>query len=363
MRPLVFAILCAAPLWAAGTLDIYFIDVEAGSATLVVSPGGQSMLIDTGVPAMARRDLAAISDAGLKSLDYLLITHFHLDHFGAVPAVANAVKIATFVDHGDCVEAHRSEEWKKAHVLRFSDEMYDGYLKAREGSEHLVAVAGETIPFRGAKVTVLTAAGKQIAKPMQGAGAANPYCSDSPLRNEAENEDSQSVGTIFEYGKFRFMFLGDLTWNNSVRLVCPVNKIGPLDVFETTHHAMNVEKEHGGEVISSYDACSKAEVWGLGPRVAVLNYGPHFHRSDYFGWWGGPEGWDRVRSAPGLVDAWQMHYQPEGGKEHNVADEFIANLTPQNCAGHWLKLSAAEDGSFAITNSRTGVTKKYRARQ
>ncbi len=362
MRILLLAFVCLLPTWAAKTLDIYFIDVEAGSATLIVSPDGQSMLIDTGTPNMAKRDLAAISDAGLKSLDYLLITHFHADHVGAAAIVAKEIPIGTFVDHGDCVEAHRSEEWKKAHVLRFSDEMYDGYLKARAGSKHLVAVAGETIPFQGAKITVVTAAGKQIAKPMNGAGAANQYCSTSPLRNEAENEDSQSVGTVVEYGRFRYMFLGDLTWNNGIRLVCPVNKIGPLDVFETTHHAMNVEKEHGGDVIASYSACSKAEAWGLAPRVAVLNYGPNFHRSDYFGWFGGPEGWDRVRAAPGLIDAWQLHYQPQGGKEHNVADEYIANLTPQNCAGHWLKLSAAEDGSFTIANSRTGVTKRYAAR-
>jgi len=299
MKPLLFVLLCALPLSAAKTLDIYFIDVEAGSATLIVSPGGQSMLIDTGTPPMARRDLAAIQDAGLKSLDYLLITHFHADHFGAVPAVAKEVRVGTFVDHGDCVEAHRSEEWKKAHVLRFSDEMYDSYLKAREGSKHLVVAAGQDVPFQGAKVTVVTSAGKQIAKPMHGAGAANQWCSTSPLRAEVENEDSQSVGTVIAYGKFRFLFLGDLTWNNDIRLVCPVNKIGPLDVFETTHHAMNVEKEHGGEVISAYSACSQAEVWGLAPRVAILNYGPTFHRSDYFGWFGGPEGWDRVRQSPG----------------------------------------------------------------
>jgi len=96
--------------------------------------------------------------------------------------------------------------------------------------------------------------------------------------------------------------------------------------------------------------------------VAILNYGATWHRSDYFGWKGGPEGWDTVRKSPGLETAWQMHYQPQGGKEHNVPDEFIANLKPQNCGGNWLKLSANEDGSFAITNTRTGETKSYTAR-
>ena len=31
-------------------LDIYFIDVEGGQATLIVSPSGESMLVDTGYP-------------------------------------------------------------------------------------------------------------------------------------------------------------------------------------------------------------------------------------------------------------------------------------------------------------------------
>jgi competence protein ComEC len=349
-------------LHAAKTLDIYFIDVEAGSATLIVSPSGQSMLIDTGSPSMAGRDVAAIEAAGLKQLDYALITHFHMDHYGAIVNLAKRVPIRTFVDHGPAVEAYKSEEWKKAHVLRFSDELYDSYLKIRDGGKHLVAIPGENIPLKGVDVTVLTASGKDIKKPLPGAGAPNRWCESTPLLAEAENEDSQSVGTLIQYGEFRFIVLGDLTWNNGRRLVCPVNKVGPVDVFLTTHHAMHVDKENGGEVIAGYSACSKAEVWGLAPRVAVLNYGPTFHMSKIFGWFGGPEGWDTVRQSPGLETAWQMHYQPQGGKEHNVADEYIANLTPQNCAGHWLKLSASEDGSFTMTNSRTAATKQYQSR-
>ena len=355
-------LLSAIPLDAARTLDIYFIDVEAGSATLIVTPSGQSMLIDGGTPNMAARNMAAISAAGLKQLDYSLISHFHADHYGAVPALAKQVRVGTFIDHGPAVEYRKSEEWKKAHVLRFSDELYDSYLKVLEGSKHKVVAPGDKVPLKGVDVTIVTASGRDIAKPLRGGGAPNRFCDSTPLRAEAENEDSQSVGTLIGFGKFRFIFLGDLTWNNGRRLVCPVNKVGPIDVFETTHHAMHVEKENGSEIIAGYSGCSPAEVWGMAPRVAILNYGPGWHRSDYFGWHGGPEGWDIVRKSPGLEAAWQMHYQPQGGKEHNVADEYIANLTPKNCAAHWLKLSAKEDGSFIISNTRTGVTKEYNAR-
>jgi hypothetical protein len=286
-----------------------------------------------------------------------------MDHFGAVPDLAKQIPVANFVDHGPAVEAYKDDAWKNAHVLRFSDETYDAYLQVVKTGKHMAVAPGDHIPVKGLDVLVLTASGKQIAQPAPGGGAANRWCDSTPMRAESENEDSQSVGTLVSYGKFRFIFLGDLTWNNGRRLVCPRNMVGPVDVFLTTHHAMQVDKENGGEVISGYSACSQAEVWGLAPRVAILNYGPTWHISKIFNWFGGPKGWDTVRHSPGLETAWQMHYQPQGGTEHNVPNEFIANLALENCPANWLKLSASKDGSFSITNSRTGVTKQYQPRK
>jgi competence protein ComEC len=364
MRTGVLLLLSALCLTAADKLDIYFIDVEAGNATLIVSPSGESMLIDGGTPNMVKRDLAAIQAAGLKQIDYLLVTHFHQDHFGAVPGLAKEAPVIHFVDHGPAVEAHKDEAWKNSRVLRFNDDLYDSYLKVREGGKHIVAAPGDHIPVKGLNVLVLTANGKHIGKPAPGGGAASRWCDSTPLRAEADNEDAQSVGTLISFGKFRFLFLGDLTWNNGIRLVCPKNLVGPVDLFLTTHHAMQVDKENGGEVISSYSACSQAEVWDLAPRVAILNYGPGWHQSPFFHWFGGPKGWDTVRQSPGLEDAWQMHYQPQGGTEHNVSDpQFIANLATEKCPANWLRLTASKDGAFSITNTRTGFVKQYQARK
>src|SRR5215510_13414216 len=76
---------------AASTLDIYFIDVEGGQSTLLVTPAGQSLLIDTGYAGFANRDpnriLAAAHDRNITRLDYLLLTHFHADHAGGAPEV------------------------------------------------------------------------------------------------------------------------------------------------------------------------------------------------------------------------------------------------------------------------------------
>jgi len=90
---------------SANTLDIYFIDVEGGQSTLIVTPAGQSLLVDTGFAGFENRDplriLAAVREAGLKQIDFLLVTHFHWDHDGGVPELARRVPIRTFVDHGD----------------------------------------------------------------------------------------------------------------------------------------------------------------------------------------------------------------------------------------------------------------------
>ncbi len=278
-------------------------------------------------------------------------------------ALAREIPIRNFVDHGPAVEYHKDDAWKAAHVLRFLDSGYEGYLKAVESGKHITVAAGDRIPVPGLDVLVLTANGRHIATPAPGGGATNRWCDSTPLRHESENEDAQSVGTLITFGKFRFVFLGDLTWNNGVRLVCPVNLVGPVDLFITTHHAMSVDKENGGEVISGYSACSQAEVWGLAPRVAVLNYGPNWHAVPAFHWFGGPKGWDTVRHSPGLEAPWQMHYQPKGGPDYNVPEQFIANLAIGNCPANWLKLTASQDGAFNMTNTRTGFVQTYQPRK
>ena len=87
-----------------------------------------------------------------------------------------------------------------------------------------------------------------------------------------------------------------------------------------------------------------------------------------------PEAWTMVKASPGLEDLWQVHYSEErkanpamretkdvGGKTMNVSEQLIANLDDKTA--HFVKLSAREDGSFVVTNSRNGFTKTYGARK
>lgn len=322
----------AAPASAkAKPLLIYSIDVEGGQSTLIVSPTGQSLLVDTGWPGFNNRDadriVAAAKAAHLKRIDYVLITHYHRDHVGGVTQLAKKIKIGEFVDHGPNME--------DSDVTR---EDYAAYQKVIAHVPHVTLKPGDGLPFRGITVQVLTAAGEHITGPLPGAGEANPYCASEPEWPVDKSENARSMGILVSYGKFRFLDLGDLTKRKEVDLMCPNNLIGTVDLFLVSHHGMALSN-------------SKSLVWALHPRVAIMNNGAHKG--------GSPEAWQMVHDSPGLEDLWQLHFAVEGGKEHNVDERFIANPDEQADAGKPIKVMAMPDGTFTVENTRSGFEKTY----
>ncbi len=329
MRALVILLGLAALLPAAKTLDVYFIDVEGGQATLIVSPSGQSMLVDAGWPGNNHRDAeriaAAAKAAGVKKIDFLVVTHHHMDHVGGVAQLVEKLPVLTFVDHGPNTETGKS-----------ADALSAAYQKAVATGRHLAVKPGDMIPVKGLDVKVLSANGDLIS----GGGDPNPLCGSDPPRPEDKSENARSVGTLITFGKFRMIDLGDLTWNKEMELVCPQNRAGTVDVYLVTHHGMNMS---GPATI----------VHALKPRVAIMNNGAKKG--------GTAEAWQVVRKSPGLEDLWQLHYAIAGGKENNSPEAFIAN-PDENCEGKWLKLSADATGAFTVTNPRNKFSKTYKAR-
>jgi competence protein ComEC len=341
---------------AAGTLDFYFMDVEEGNATLIVSPTGEVLLVDGGSPGPenrdARRFLAVAKQIGIKQIDYLVVTHYHGDHYGATPEISRHMRVVNWVDHGPGVESDKDQKWKEHWQIGVNEKLYSEYLEARAGGKHIVVKAGDRIPAGGINVQVVSSAGKMITSPLPGAGDANGSCRITPLRSEDETEDGQSIGMLISFGKFRYVFLGDLTWNKARQLFCPRNLIGAVDVYETTHHGMSIERTTS-EIRWGRSCCGEAEVHGLHPRVTILNSGERYHKL------GTPRAWQVIHNSPGLEDFWQLHYEAGGGKENNVAEQYIANLSAANCQGHWIKLSASADGAFTVTNTRNGLARNY----
>jgi len=325
-------LLALLPPLAARPLEVFFIDVEGGQSTLIVSPSGQSLLIDTGWRGFEGRDADRIQQAAkaakIKQLDYVLITHYHRDHVGGVPQLADRMKIGTFVDHGPNTEDSK-----------VTKEDYSDYVKTIQRAEHLVVKPGDTVPLKGLNVQVLTAAGEHIQTPLAGAGQPNPFCASTPKRDPDPTENARSLGVLVTLGNFRLLDLGDLTWNKELELMCPNNPIGTVDVLVVSHHGLNQSN-------------SPALVDAVHPRVAIMNNGAHKG--------GSPDAWQIVKDSPGLEDLWQLHYAMDGGKEHNVPDPFIANVD-EHCQGQSLKLTAESNGSFTLVNGRTKFQKVYPA--
>jgi beta-lactamase superfamily II metal-dependent hydrolase len=312
-------------------LRIEFIDVEGGQATLLVSPANESLLVDAGWPGFNGRDAdriaAAAKAAGVSRLDYLVVTHYHTDHVGGVPQLVARLPVGTFVDHGESVE-HDAQ----------ADTLYKAYREVRDKAKHLQVKPGDTIPIKGLDVRVVTAAGQRLKTDLPGGGQPNPLCAAAPKRDDDPSENAQSVGIVVSFGAFKFVDLGDLTWNKEKDLVCPNNVIGPVDLYLTTHHGLN---QSNAPVL----------VQAIQPRVAIMNNGAKKG--------GSPEAWQTVHDAPGLQDLWQLHHADAGGPEHNADEPFIANTDESTSFG--ISVQAQRDGSFSVTNLRNGKTKQYAA--
>jgi beta-lactamase superfamily II metal-dependent hydrolase len=325
-----FLVVLAAAFPADGTLEMYVIDTEGGKALLLVSPSGQSMLIDGGFPGFNDRDAIRVEEAagaaGVKQIDFLVVTHYDLDHVGNVPAIAARLPVVHFIDHGPSVAKNpRSAVTVKA------------YLDLAAKAKRTVVAPGDRIPFEGVEVLVLTSAGAAIRSPVKGGGAPNPFCATTPLKEPDSSENAQSIGLLFTFGDFRMVDLGDLSWNKELELVCPNNPIGIVDLLMISYHGADA-------------ANSPALIHSLRPGVTIMDNGARKT--------GSPSVLKDIKSSPGLQAAYQLHWSVNA-PDDNPPDEFIANLQ-DSPDGKWIKVSASRDGSFTVTNSRDDSARTYK---
>jgi beta-lactamase superfamily II metal-dependent hydrolase len=331
------------PVRAATTLDIYFIDVEGGQSTLIVTPAGESLLVDAGFPGDgtfaskpgppekardATRILAVAREAGLKRIDYLLVTHFHADHDGGVVELAQQIPIRTFIDNGS---PGPDVEAGVAGTLA----AFDAYRAVRAKGRHLTPRPGDRLPLKGVEAVVVSAAGATLRAPLSGAGQPNPACGAVAPPAQEKTENPRSTGFRLRFGRFRFLDVADLTGPPLFALVCPKNLIGAVDAYLVAHHGDD-------------DAADPSTFAALQPRAAIVNNGPMKG--------GAAATLAAMRQEKAIEDVWQLHRSLKPGVQ-NVADERIANL--DETTAHWIKLSANEDGSFVVTNGRTGISRRY----
>ena len=288
----------AAKAAAGKTLEIYVADTEGGKAALFVSPSGQTVLIDSGNPGPRDGDriVAMIGEAGVKQIDYLISTHYHVDHVGGLVELAKRIPILHYLDHGPNVEV-------KAQVQTFDAAYQELWSKGK----HTVVKPGDRVPVTGLDWRIVTSAGQVLKTPLPGGGRPNPACAQFQKKPDPASPDDNaaSVGSVVTFGQFRAIDLGDLLWNVEGELMCPSNPVGTVDLYMVTHHGL---AQSGSEAL----------VHGVRPRVAVMQNGTRKG--------GAVQAFEIMRKSPGLEDIWQLHWSYNAGIEHNSAGAFIANV-------------------------------------
>jgi competence protein ComEC len=360
---IVLLLLLAAPLGCAPSkkpaeqtapakpLDVYWVDVEGGAATLIVTPAGESILIDSGFPGDrdAIRIFTVASDvARLSHIDHLVTTHYHADHFGGAATLAAMIPVRHVHDNGSFKEGWEkpSKEYltfpaESRTVLSPGDfiplvQPHSGLRPDRTDTVRLHPPSNQDIlslECLAARQTFIDA--PPDAKP-------NDECSTARHQRPDYTDNANSIALLLTFGAFRFYDGGDLTWNNELKLVCPVKLVPPVDVFQVTHH---------GQDTSNPPELLRA----LSPTVAVMNNGPRKG--------GKPKVMDTLKDEPSIRAIYQLHRNVQRGQESaNTTDDLTANL-PEACQGNYIKMSVAPDGwSYTITIPATGLKHTYGTR-
>ena len=332
----------AAP--ADGPLELFFIDVDGGAATLLVTPERESVLLDSGWPGRNDRDPKRIAHvlkvvAGLDHLDHLVTTHWHVDHYGGVEGLARLVRVDRFWDRGlPDLSKPDGDLADYPDGPKADDPLGAAYRKASVGKRQALK-AGDSLPLRGEVKALVLASGGEVIDAAD--APRNPACASAPGDQPVDKSDNaRSVVLRFRFGKFDFLDCGDLTWNVEKRLVCPVDRIGPIDLFQVTHHGM---------AISNHPTLLQT----IAPTVAVMDNGPVKG--------GDAETLTRLKAVPSIRAVYQLHKNAKTPAGANTDPALIANDKADG--GRFIRVTVAPDGArFSVRFGGEGEPRSQEGR-
>ena len=320
-------------------LDIYFVDVQGGAATLVVTPEKESILIDSGWPGFDDRDPKRIAFvlqkvAGVNQLDHVITTHWHMDHFGGIEGLAKRLEIRHFWDRGLPEDGIADLDFPDG--PKSDDPLGIAYRKASAGKRQRLTAAG--IGLKGATQLALLVSGGKV---QPAAGPHNPLCDDASADQPVDPSDNaRSLGMRISYKGFDFLDLGDLTWNVEKQLVCPISTIGPIDLYQVTHHGLDISN-------------NPTLLATIAPTVAVMNNGPRKG--------GAPETFKRLRALKSLEALYALHKNQDTSAEENADPTLTANVDP--AGGQFVHVHVDPDGKhFSVRIGVDGKTRTFETR-
>ena len=202
-------------------LQVHFIDVGQGDATLILT-GGRAMLIDGGDRNMGERVIAYIEDLGVRRLDYVIATHPHSDHIGGLISVLPQFEIGTLIMP------------QVAHTTR----AFEDFLDAIERNNITVnaPVVGNTLEMGNAIFTII-----------------------APNSRTYSNMNDYSIALRLDFGTNSFIFTGDAESTSEAEMVS-----GRYNLFADVLHVGH----HG-----SSTSTTEEFLWAVSPTIAVISVG------------------------------------------------------------------------------------------
>jgi beta-lactamase superfamily II metal-dependent hydrolase len=313
-------------------LKIYWVDVEGGGATLIVTPSRESILIDSAqdLERDATRIFNVTKHAGLKQIDHVIATHWHADHYGGVNRLSQLIPLKAFYDHGDMPSSMPDDP--NLPVLK------PLYLKVT-GGHSTVLKPGDTLPLKdspGVLVEVV-AGSRKVARARKSIPGPNPACASLEKVQPDDTDNANSLAFKLTYAGFTFFDGGDLTRDIEQKLACPSNLVGTVDMYQTDGHGMDV----------SNDATFIAS---LHPRVVVVNNGSDKGAE--------PKSMKAIFASPGMETVWQVHQNLHNPGVQNTKPEYIANMEAK-CKAQFLEATVDRDGSYTVQVGASGQPHRY----
>lgn len=281
-----------------GTLEVHYIDVGQGDATLIKC-GSHAMLIDGGNNNKGTTVQLYLKKQGVESLDYVIGTHPDADHIGGLDVI---------VYKYNCEKVIMSDYEKDTRTYQeLVDVIHDKNMKIT------YPVVGEQYALGEAEFTII-------------APNSNSY---------GGNANDYSVAILLEYGKNRFLFTGDAEEASEAEMLTNGIDIS-ADVYKVAHHGSRSAstQEFLNAVRPKYAVISCGEGNSYGhPHAEVLNrlrsMGVEVFRTDEQGSIIASSDGENITWNCSATDSWQSGEQTESDRENsedeNPGDENSGN--------------------------------------